>query len=344
MHLFLMLLGGLSLFLYGMQMMSVNLETAAGSRMKHILEKFTSNRFLGVAAGAVITAVIQSSSATTVMVVSFVNTGIMTLKQAVWVIMGANIGTTITGQLIALDIDTIAPVIAFVGVNMVIFFKGSKFQCIGGIIAGFGVLFIGMGMMSNAMIPLRNSPNFIHIITKFSNPFMGILAGALFTALIQSSSAAVGILQTLAVSGLISLDSAVYVLFGQNIGTCITAVLAAIGANRNAKRATVIHLLFNLIGTVLFVFVSMATPFITVMFHTAPGNPAAQIANVHTVFNIATTLLLLPFGNLLGRAAHKILPDQVEIQMDKTLDELAATGHVLKNPIKRIRKSQAARF
>ena len=195
---FLMLLGGLALFLYGMQMMSSGLEAAAGNKMKTILERLTSNRFKGVLVGAGITAVIQSSSATTVMVVGFVSAGLMTLNQAVWVIMGANIGTTITGQLIALDVGAIAPLIAFIGVVMMVFLKSEKPQHIGNIIAGLGVLFIGMDMMSSAMTPLKDSEAFIKLITNFDNPFIGILAGAVFTALIQSSSASVGILQALA--------------------------------------------------------------------------------------------------------------------------------------------------
>lgn len=330
-ELILKLLGGLALFLYGMQMMSINLEAAAGNRMKRILERLTANRFLGVLVGAGITAVIQSSSATTVMVVGFVNSGLMSLNQAVWIIMGANIGTTVTGQLIALDIGVIAPLIAFVGVSMVMFVKNKKIQYIGGIIAGLGVLFIGMGMMSDSMMPLRDSEMFINLMTKFSNPALGIMAGALFTAVIQSSSASVGILQALAMSGLIGLHSAVFVLFGQNIGTCVTAALAAIGASRNAKRTTVIHLLFNIIGTVVFVGVCMVTPFVDWMLNTVPDNPAAQIANVHTIFNIATTLLLLPFGGILARAAEKILPDKKEEvkDADKWFDDIAATQHVL---------------
>ena len=220
------LLGGLGLFLYGMQMMSNGLEAAAGNRMKKILEKLTANRFLGVLVGAGITAAIQSSSATTVMVVGFVNSGMMTLGQAVWIIMGANIGTTITGQLIALDIGALAPLFAFIGVALIVFIKKEKVHHYGKIIAGLGILFIGMDMMSSAMMPLRDSQTFINLMTKFSNPVLGILAGALFTAVIQSSSASVGILQALAGSGVIGLSQAVYVLFGQNIGTCITAVLA----------------------------------------------------------------------------------------------------------------------
>lgn len=212
------LLGGLALFLYGMQMMSAGLEAAAGNRMKGILERLTSNRFLGILVGAGITAVIQSSSATTVMVVGFVNSGMMTLKQAVWIIMGTNIGTTITGQLIALDVGAVAPLFAFVGVAMVVFLKKPQIHHYGNILAGLGVLFIGMEMMGSAMEPLREWPAFVNLVSTFSNPVVGILAGAAFTALIQSSSASVGILQALALSGVIGLDSAVYVLFGQNIG------------------------------------------------------------------------------------------------------------------------------
>ena len=205
------LLGGLALFLYGMQMMSSGLEAAAGNRMKQILERLTANRFLGVAVGAAITAVIQSSSATTVMVVGFVNSGMMTLIQAVWIIMGANIGTTITGQLIALDVGALAPLFAFCGVALVVFTKKVKLHHWGLIVAGLGILFIGMDMMSTAMMPLRDSPAFVNLMTRFSNPALGILAGAVFTAAIQSSSASVGILQALAVSGVIGLPSAVYV-------------------------------------------------------------------------------------------------------------------------------------
>ena len=325
------LLGGLALFLYGMQMMSTNLEAVAGNRMKQILERLTANRFLGVLVGAGITAIIQSSSATTVMVVGFVNSGLMTLNQAIWIIMGANIGTTITGQLIALDIGALAPLIAFVGVVPIVFFKNKKAQHIGGIIAGIGVLFIGMGMMSDSMMPLRDSEGFVRFMTQFSNPILGILAGAAFTAVIQSSSASVGILQALAKSGVVTLDSAVYVLFGQNIGTCITAVLASIGTTRNAKRATIIHLSFNIIGTIIFVGACQLLPFVDWMTELAPGDPVAQIANVHTIFNITTTVLLLPFGTQLARLATWILPDgkAPAKDADKWFEDLMASKHHL---------------
>lgn len=303
------LLGGLALFLYGVQMMSTGLEAAAGNRMKSILEKLTSNRVKGVLVGAAITAVIQSSSATTVMVVGFVNSGLMTLKQAVWVIMGANIGTTITGQLIALDIGAIAPLFAIAGVGAIMFIKSEKVHHISSIFAGLGILFMGMDMMGAAMSPLKESEAFISLMTKFDNPLLGILVGALFTAVIQSSSASVGILQALASTGMIPLSSAVFVLFGQNIGTCITAVLASIGMKVNAKRTTVIHLLFNIIGAVLFTVICLVTPYVTWIEAMTPGDPVAQIANAHTVFNIVTTLLLLPFGTHMANIAVRILPD-----------------------------------
>ena len=310
---FLSLLGGLALFLYGMQMMSGGLEAAAGDRMKQILEKLTSNRLLGVLVGAGITAVIQSSSATTVMVVGFVNAGMMNLRQAVWIIMGANIGTTITGQLVALDIGAIAPLIAFIGVAMIVFVKKPMSHYVGAIFAGLGILFIGMDMMSAAMLPLRDEPAFVSLMTSFSNPLLGIAAGAIFTAVIQSSSASVGILQALARSGLIGLDGAVFVLFGQNIGTCITAVLASIGTGREAKQTTIIHLSFNLIGTAIFTIICLLTvntafSLTDLVSSWTPGRPDAQIANMHTLFNIVTTLLLLPFGSYLASFAQHILP------------------------------------
>ena len=304
------LLGGLALFLYGMQMMSSGLEAAADNKIKLILEKLTANRLIGVLAGAVITSIIQSSSATTVMVVGFVNSGMMTLNQAIWIIMGANIGTTITGQLIALNIGGIAPLAAFIGVAAMIFQKNEKIRHIGEILAGLGVLFIGMNMMGSAMKPLAEDESFINILTKFEHPILGILTGTVFTALIQSSSASVGILQALAGSGAIGLESAAFVLFGQNIGTCITAFLAAIGANINAKRTTLIHVMFNVFGTVVFTILCLVTPVISMVKSWTPLNAPAQIANLHTMFNVVTTLLLLPVGIWLGKIATIILRDK----------------------------------
>ena len=328
------LFGGLALFLYGMQMMSTGLEAAAGNKMKSILEKLTSNRIKGVLVGAAITAVIQSSSATTVMVVGFVNSGLMTLKQAVWIIMGANIGTTITGQLIALDIGAIAPLFAIVGVAVMMFVKNEKVHHISSIFAGLGILFMGMDMMGAAMEPLQDSQAFINLMTKFSNPLIGILVGAVFTAIIQSSSASVGILQALAATGLVPLSSAVYVLFGQNIGTCITAVLASIGMKVNAKRTTIIHLMFNIIGTFIFTIVCMTTPYVSLIESLTPGDPVAQIANAHTIFNIATTLILLPFGTNMAEFATKVLPDskkeedeELRLKYIRPFESSYAIGH-----------------
>ena len=306
------MLGGLALFLYGMQMMSTGLEAAAGNKMKLILEKITANRFVGVLVGALITAIIQSSSATTVMVVGFVNSGMMTLKQAVWIIMGANIGTTITGQLIALDVGELAPLLAFFGVAGIVFMKNERVHHIGEIIAGLGILFIGMDMMSGAMKPLAEVEEFVGLLSKFENPILGILAGTVFTALIQSSSASVGILQALAMSGAVTLHSAAFVLFGQNIGTCVTALLASVGASRNAKRTTIVHITFNVFGTIVFTLLCLATPIILMVEGWSPGDVSKQIANLHTSFNIVTTCLLLPIGTILPKIATFILKDKEE--------------------------------
>lgn len=325
------LAGGLALFLYGMQMMSDGLEAAAGNKMKQILEKLTANRFLGVVVGALITAVIQSSSATTVMVVGFVNSKMMTLQKAVWIIMGANIGTTITGQLIALDVGAIAPLLAFAGVAIIMFSKNEKWHHYAAIAAGLGILFIGMDMMGAAMKPLADIPEFVGLLTSFSNPVLGILAGAVFTALIQSSSASVGILQALAATGAISLDSACFVVFGQNIGTCITAFLASLGTSTNAKRTTVIHISFNLIGSFIFTILCIVTPIVSWIEGMTPGNVPSQIANLHTIFNIVTTTLLLPFGHLLPVLAEKILkskeePVQETHMMNFSIENLGASA------------------
>ena len=306
---FLGVFGGLALFLHGMQMMSSGLEAAAGNRMKSFLERLTANRFMGILVGALITAAVQSSSATTVMVVGFVNAGIMNLNQAVWLIMGANVGKTTTGLLIALDVGALAPLVAFIGVAMMVFLKKPNLQHIGQLLAGLGILFIGMDMMSAAMEPLREVPAFVNMMATLSNPVLGILFGSLFTALIQSSAASIGILQTLAAAGAVQFSGAVYVLFGQNIGTCITAVMASFGTSRDAKRATCVHLLFNVIGTVIFTIVVMVFPLTELIENTVPG-PMAQIAVMHVIFNLATTLLLLPFGDYLAKLATRILPDE----------------------------------
>ena len=306
------LLGGLGLFLYGMQMMSNGLEAAAGNRMKKILEKLTANRFLGVLVGAGITAAIQSSSATTVMVVGFVNSGMMTLGQAVWIIMGANIGTTITGQLIALDIGALAPLFAFIGVALIVFIKKEKVHHYGKIIAGLGILFIGMDMMSSAMMPLRDSQTFINLMTKFSNPVLGILAGALFTAVIQSSSASVGILQALSVTGAFTYGSVIPIILGQNIGTCVTAMISAIGANRGAKRTAFVHLYFNIIGTLLFLTVFYIGNAIFRFEFVGETVGVAGIALIHSIFNVFTTVVLFPFIRGLEKLAYLTIPESDE--------------------------------
>ncbi|MBP1570657.1 MAG: Na/Pi cotransporter family protein [Oscillospiraceae bacterium] len=304
------LFGGLALFLYSMNMMSAGLEAAAGNKMKSILEKLTSSTFMGVIVGTVITAIIQSSSATTVMLVGFVNSGLMQLSQAVGVIMGATIGTTVTGLLITLDIKEIAPAFAFIGVCMIVFSKKENINHWGKIIAGFGILFIGMDMMSGSMAGLRDSELFVKIITEFSNPFIGILAGTIFTAIIQSSSASVGILQALAMSGVVTLDNGIYVLFGFTIGTCVTAVLASLGTSVNAKRTTLIHLMFNIFGTLFFLVVCELVPFTTWFVNLFPNNPSAQIANAHLVYKVVTTIVLFPFAKQMVKLACIILPDK----------------------------------
>ncbi|MCI8271465.1 MAG: Na/Pi cotransporter family protein [Erysipelotrichaceae bacterium] len=321
------LLGGLALFLYGMHMMSEGLEQAAGNRLQSVLEKLTRNPFTAILAGAVITAVIQSSSAATVMIIGFVSAGLMPLKKAVWFIMGANVGTTITGQLIALDIDLIAPLFAFFGTIMATFLKKRKLHYIGIVITGLGILFIGMNMMKDAMKPLQDSAAFIRMMTAFSNPLYGIFAGALFTAVIQSSSASIGILQTLASQGLISLSSSAFVLFGQNIGTCITACIASLNGNRNAKRAAAIHLLFNIIGTAVFILICLYTPFIDLIASWSPNDPMLQIANLHTCFNILTLIMLIPFGGLLADIAVWLIPfKDKEAERTSTLIEEIPIG------------------
>ena len=302
------LFGGLALFLHGMQMMSSGLEAAAGNRMKTFLEKLTATPLMGILVGTLITTAVQSSSATTVMVVGFVNAGMMTLDQAIWLIMGANVGKTTTGLLIALDVGALAPVVAFVGVALMVFVKKPSLQHIGQLMAGLGILFIGMDMMSAAMEPLREVPAFVELMSTLSNPVLGILFGAGFTALIQSSAASLGILQTLAAAGVVGLSGSVYILFGLNIGTCITAVLASFGVSRDAQRATCIHVLFNVIGTVIFTIAVTFFP-LTEMIEAAVPSPMAQLAAMHVAFNLVTTVLLIPFGRSLSKLVTRILPD-----------------------------------
>ncbi|MBE6866578.1 MAG: Na/Pi cotransporter family protein [Ruminococcaceae bacterium] len=306
------LCGGLALFLYGMHMMSDGLEAVAGERMKQILEKLTSSTFKGVLVGTLITAIIQSSSATTVMLVGFVNSGLMALENTVGVIMGSNIGTTMTGILMSIGISDIAPLIAIAGVCLIMFTKDEKKNNLGIVIAGLGILFLGMNMMSDAMRGMRDNQMFINLITSLKNPILGVLVGTVFTALIQSSSASIGILQALAMAGLVTLDTGIYVMFGFAIGTCVTAVIASIGANANAKRVTIIHLAFNVIGTVVFVILCQFIPYAQFFQNMFPASPEAQIANAFLVFKVATTIMLVPFTKQLVAFSRKVIKDVEE--------------------------------
>lgn len=306
-----LLLGGLGMFLYGMKMMSDGLENVAGDKMRHTLEVLTTNRFAAVGVGAGVTAVIQSSSATTVMVVGFVNAGLMTLLQATGVIMGANIGTTITAQLIAFKLSDIAPFILFIGMFMTVFIKKRFVSRIGEIILGFGILFVGLDLMAQSMVPMRSHEGFQALLTNFNNPLVGILIGALFTAVIQSSSASVGILQALAAIGLIGLDGAVFVILGQNIGTCITAILAAIGTSTNSKRTAGIHLMFNILGTLIYLPAILLFPgIVTWVESLSIGDVSRQIANFHTLFNITITIILFPFAKHMVKFITKIIKEK----------------------------------
>ena len=300
---------GIGLFLYGIDAMGQGLEYAAGSKMKKILGVLTKNRFLAVLMGALVTAVIQSSSATTVMVVGFVNAGLMNLAQAIGVIMGANIGTTVTSVLIAMDLGLIAPIALVLGVFAMLFVKKDIIKHIGQTVAGFGMLFVGMELMAYGMAPLGESEVFTYFMTNFSNPIVGVLIGLVLTAVIQSSSASIGILQALAVQGLVPIEFAVYILLGQNIGTCVTALLSAAGSKTNSKRTAVMHLLFNVVGTIIFLFITAFTPY-TTLLESISDSVSAQISAAHIIFNVVNTIILFPFGNLIIKAACILIPDK----------------------------------
>lgn len=304
---FLLFAGGIGLFLFGIKFMGDGLELAAGSKLKKLLEVLTSNRFLAVLVGFVVTAVIQSSSATTVMVIGFVNAGLMNLAQAIGVIMGANIGTTVTSVLIALDLTDIAPLAIFIGVILMIFFKKKMTTHIGQIICGFGLVFLGMSTMSSSMEPLRDFQPFQDFIINAKNPFMGVMIGLVMTAIIQSSSATIGILQALASQNLVPIEFAVYVLFGMNIGTCVTALISTAGTKVNSKRAAVIHLLFNIIGTGIFMLVSAYTPYIE-WLKTLNDSTMVQISIAHIIFNVVSTVVLFPFANVLVKLSCRLVP------------------------------------
>ena len=313
--------GGLALFLYGMSFMGEQLEKLSGGKMEHILEKMTDKTYKGVLLGCVVTALIQSSSAVTVMTVGFVNSGIMELSRAIGVIMGANVGTTITAWMLSLTgisgdslfitllkPSSFAPVLALISVFVLMFSKNEKRKSIGGILAGFSILMIGMTLMSDSMSGLANNPNFTSILLKFSNPVLGILVGAALTAVIQSSSASVGILQALAISGAVPFATAFPIILGQNIGTCITAILSSIGTSKNAKRAACAHLYFNIIGVILACILFYGANAIFHFSFIDNAISASQIAMTHSIFNVASTLLLLPFTKQLEFLAVKTIP------------------------------------
>lgn len=320
---FFTLIGGLALFLFGMQVMGDGLQRVSGSKLEQILERLTSTPLKGVLLGAGVTAVIQSSSATTVMVVGFVNSGIMQLKQVVGIIMGANLGTTVTAWILSLTgiegtsflaqmckPTSFAPILAFIGIILYLFSKSDKAKDIGTIFLGFTVLMFGMDFMSDAVAPLAASESFASLLVKFSNPVLGILAGALITAVLQSSSASVGILQALAITGILPFSAAIPIIMGQNIGTCVTALLSCIGTSTNAKRAAMVHLYFNVLGTIIFLILFYTISSAFRFGFLADSITASQIAVVHTTFNIVATLCLLPFTALLERLATATIRDR----------------------------------
>lgn len=329
-----MFIGGLGMFLYGMNVMADGLQKSAGGKMKQLLGVLTSHRLLGVLVGALVTAVIQSSSATTVMVVGFVNAGLLNLTQAVGVIMGANIGTTVTAWLVSmgewaamLKPDFFAPVLIGIGAFVLLFSKKEKPRQIAEILIGFGVLFIGLSFMSDAIKPYRDAPIFAQAFTTLGkNPILGILVGAVITAIIQSSSASVGILQTLALNGIVSWNSAIFITLGQNIGTCVTAIISSAGANRTAKRAATIHLLFNTMGAVIFGIVM----FVIFKMNPVWGNSmisSTEISVFHTIFNVTNTLVLFPFANLLVKASGILVREKVS-----DIEEVELGKEVLERP------------
>lgn len=316
------MVGGLALFLYGMHLLSEGLEKLSGGRLERVLENLTNNRIKAVLLGAGVTAVIQSSSATTVMVVGFVNSGIMKLSQAIGIIMGANVGTTITSWLLSLtgiESDnfllqlvkptSFSPVLAVIGVIFIL--KNGKKRDLGSILVGFAILMTGMDTMSSAMKPLSQVPWFTGLFTMFTNPLLGLLVGALLTAVIQSSSASVGILQALCATGSISYAAAVPIILGQNIGTCVTAMMSGVGASKNARRASIVHLLFNVIGTAIFLTVFYVLhAFIDFEFMQNAAD-STGIALVHTGFNVAATLILFPFADYLEKLSFILIrPDE----------------------------------
>lgn len=320
------LIGGLGMFLYGMNVMGDGLQKAAGEKLKKIIEMLTTNRIMGVLVGTLVTAIIQSSSATTVMTIGFVNAGIMSLQQAVGVIMGANIGTTVTAQLVSFNIEKYAPIAIGIGMVFWFFTKKKNIKNISEILIGFGILFVGMNFMKEAAAPVSEMSQVHDAMLYLSkNPVLGILAGFLITGTIQSSSASIGILIVLASQGLLPITAALPVLYGDNIGTCVTSLLSTIGASRNARRAAIMHLCFNVIGTLLFIIV-LSKPIISLVTSIDPTNVPRQIANAHTLFNVVNVIVLLPFSTYLVKLATKLVPytedeDLENIHTTKFLDE-----------------------
>ncbi|MGL5316138.1 MAG: Na/Pi cotransporter family protein [Peptostreptococcaceae bacterium] len=314
------LMGGLGLFLYGMNLMGDGLQKSAGSKLRRIIELLTSNVLMGVIVGALVTAIIQSSSATTVMVVGFVNAGIMSLPQAIGVIMGANIGTTITAQLVSLDLVGLAPVALGIGIVLYLFSSKPKTKNIAEILIGFGILFTGMDFMKAAVKPLTEYAGFTTALaTLGQNPILGVLLGFGITAVVQSSSASMGMLLAVSSTGAISLGAALPILYGENIGTCVTSLISSIGASKNARRAATMHLIFNLIGTTIFMLV-LTKPIIAMVTAMDPNDVSRQIANSHTLFNIINVIILLPFSKLIVKLTMKLVPEKEdELEDTKTV-------------------------
>ena len=308
------LCSGMALFLYSVKITSGSLQAVAGDKLKNVLAKLTGNRIMGVAVGAGITALIQSSTATSVMAVGFVNAGLMNLYQALWVIMGANIGTNITAQLIAFDVGAVAPIVALLGTFFCLLTKDKKLRSIGEAVAGLGFIFVAMSLMKNSMEPLSEMDIVKEIFASINNPFIGIIVGIIFVIIIQSSAAGVGVLQAMAMSAsgaqLLGLDQAMFIIFGLNIGTCVTAVFASIGGSRNATRAGMLHMLFNVIGTAIFTVAYYLLPVADWVRALSPNDVARQFANMHLVFNLASTIILLPFGKLIVKLVKMIVPDK----------------------------------
>lgn len=337
------MLGGLGLFLYGMKLMSDGLEKAAGAKLRKILEIFTKNKFIGMVVGILFTAVVQSSSATTVLVVSFVNASLMNLYQAAGVIMGANIGTTITGQLIALNLTAIAPLFLMGGVIMVMFLKKPGVRKVGEIVLGFGMLFVGMSTMSGAMSVLKESPEILGIITSLKNPFLAVFAGFVITAILQSSSATVGIIILMAAQGILNLPICFYIILGCNMGSCVSALIASLGGAKDAKRAAWIHFLFNIFGStiIIIILVFLKEDIVSLIRGIIPGSReiaqgnvnsllGKDVANTHTIFKIFQVILLFPFSNLLVKLTYKIIPGDDDVVDEKHLKYIGE--HTLYSP------------